>query len=134
MRKVSKEIGTRENVLGVVAFGVFDNLGEIVSTFGEDAAFKMAQRAFTIDTERVARDGFKAGKTVEEVQALVDAYKPGGVRSSKPTLKTLTAKLLQLGEKARKDKAALECMIKAGQVHQDEGVEAALKFIEDAGF
>lgn len=134
MRKVTKEISSGGEVLGSLAFPIFDNLAEITESFGDDSAFKLAQRALTIDVERIARDNLKNGKPVAEVQALIDGYKPGGSRTSKPTLKNLMARMQVLGAAAKTDASALEVFLAAGKMYNEEGVEAAIAFLDDSDY
>ena len=133
MRKVTKEVGSGGQALGTLEFPIYDGIAEIIETFGEDAAGKLAQRALTIDVERIARDNLKAEKSVDEVQAMIDGYKPGGSRTSKPTLKNLMARMQALGAKAKEDAEALEDFVQVGKVYNEEGVEAAIAFLDEQG-
>jgi hypothetical protein len=134
MRTVSKQITSGGNELGTLDFPIYDNLGEIVDAFGEDATYKLAQRALTIDVERIARDNLKQGKDEKEAQALVDGYKPGGSRSAKPTLKNLMARMQSLGQKAKDDEEAMDDFLEVGKVYNTEGVEAAIAFLDEKGY
>jgi len=131
MKKVTKEIGSGGSTLGTLDFPVYDNIAEIIEAFGEDAAGKLAQRALTIDVERIARDSLKAEKAEAEVQAMIDSYKPGGARTSKPTLKNLMARMQSLGGKAKDDPAALEIFINVGKIYNEDGVEAAIAYLDE---
>ena len=133
MRKVSKEIGSGGVTLGTLDFPVYDSISEIIETYGEDAAGKLAQRALTIDVERIARDNLKGDKSEAEVQALIDGYKPGGARTSKPTLKNLMARMQALGVKAKDDADALEVFVAVGKIYTDKGVEAAIEYLDEQG-
>lgn len=127
MRTVSKEIGTRTEKLGTIEFPVFDSLAEIVEVFGEASVLKLVDRAVRIDCERISRDLLKAGKSVEEAQAAVTNYKPGGTRSGKPTMKTLMALLTEFGEAG-----AIEHMLKAqGMAKGDNGIEVAHAYLTE---
>lgn len=134
MKKVTKPVGTRETQYGNVTFPIYESLDELVAAFGKDSVLKLGQRALTIDLERIARDAFKAGKPAEEVQAGIDGYKPGGRASAKPTLKSLMAKLQTLGEAAKKDPKKVDILVKAGQLYNSDGVEAAYNFLTEQGF
>lgn len=133
MRTKTKQIGSGGEVLGTLDFPEFDNIAEIISTYGEDSAGKLCQRALTIDVERIARDMLKSGKSEEEVQAAIDGYKPGGARTSKPTLKNLMARMQSLGGKAKDDPAALEVFVQVGRVYNENGVEAAIAYLDEEG-
>jgi hypothetical protein len=133
MHLKTKQIGSGGEVLGTLDFPVFDNVAELISTFGEDSTYKLAQRALTIDVERIARDMLKAGKSEAEVQAAIDGYKPGGARTSKPTLKNLMARMQVLGAKATEDASVLESFVKVGKIYTEDGVEAAIAYLDESG-
>jgi hypothetical protein len=133
MNVKTKQVGSGGEVIGTIDFPVYDNLAELVSTFGDESTYKLAQRALTIDVERIARDMLKSGKSEEEVQAAVDGYKPGGARSTKPTLKNLMARMQVLGAKAKDDPASLESFIEVGKKYNEDGVEAAIAYLDESG-
>lgn len=65
------------------------NLDEMVALFGEQPVFDAAVDSVIIAIQSNVRRYMKAGKTDDEVKALVAAYKPG-VRSARVVTKSLT--------------------------------------------
>ena len=61
---------------------------EAVDTYGESGAFGIFLSGLKVKQDNVARNAFKAGKTREEVEATVSAWRPGGQRTSKKTIAT----------------------------------------------
>ena len=128
MKRIAKEVGTREGSLGTIEFPEYDSLAEMISLFGDDDVLRLAQRAAHIDQERVARESLKGEtpKSVEEAQALVDSWKPGSTRGGKPTLKAMMKKMGEFAAAGRVDE-----MLQAQQLYMKDGVEAAYAFLAE---
>lgn len=126
MKTITKAIGTRETTLGEVEFPLYDNIAELVEAFGEDGVAKLAQRALTVDLERIARDNLKAEKSVEEVQALIASYKPGGGRGDKPTMNNFLNLLNTFGEVGKMDE-----MMEAHRLFREESLESAYNYLKE---
>lgn len=125
MKYVAKEVGTKEGVLGTLEFPILESVEESISLFGERQTIALIQRAVNIDTERIGRDNLKGGKkTVEEVQALIKAYKPGQRSAGKPTRKTYLDLLTAVGEAGE-----IDLMLESQKIYSSEGVEAAVGFL-----
>ncbi len=127
MSNVTKMISSGGVELGEIEFPVYDNIEEMTTKYGVDSVLKLAQRALSIDLERVSRDAMKGDKpkTVAEAQALVEAYKVGG-RGGKPTLKTFLALLTEFGTAGKVD-----IMLKGQKLYQDDSLEAAHAFLTE---
>lgn len=65
-----------------------ENWAEACETFGETGAMDIFIAGLKVKQDNVARNGFRSGKTVEEVEALVGGWRPGGMRTSKKTIAT----------------------------------------------
>jgi len=135
MKTITKPVGTREEpVLGNIVFPVFESVDEAAEVYGQDVVLRLVNKAISQDLERVARENLKkegdAKLTEDQVQAIVDAYRPG-ISTVKPSLKNFT-KLA--GEFASAGNfAALQ---EAYDKYNEEDVEAAfnyLKELKDAG-
>lgn len=61
---------------------------EACEVYGETGAMDIFLAGLKVKQDNVARNGFRAGKTVEEVEALVAGWRPGGMRTSKKTIAT----------------------------------------------
>lgn len=124
MQKVTKEVGTREEVLGTLVFSVCDNLSEAISVYGEGSVLNLFNRSIQQDMERVARENFKKdGATQESVQALVDNYRPGA-RTAKPTMKNFQELITQFVEADQ-----VEMVLEAHRIYKNEDLEAAYNFL-----
>ena len=73
-------------------------MAEAVELYGEDAVFALFTAQLKIKMQAVARENFKAGKSREEVETILDEFKPG--RSGKTSLKNRA--LVALTENADK--------------------------------
>ncbi len=125
MKYVAKEVGTKEGVLGTLDFPILESVEEAIELYGERQTLALIQRAINIDTERIGRDNLKSGKkSVEEVQALINAYKPGQRGSGKPTMKTYVTLLGTVGEAGE-----IDTMLESQKIYSSEGVEAAVGFL-----
>ncbi len=63
--------------------GTPENWAEAVEMLGESNAFSIFLAGLKVKQDNVARNAFRAGKSQEEVEAIVDAWRPGGQRASK---------------------------------------------------
>jgi len=124
MKTIRKPIGTNDGPLGEFDFPVLENIEEAVEQYGDRQTLMLLQRAVGIDVERIARDMMKNGKSHEEAQAAVDAYKPGLRATGKPTLKTFLALLKKFGQAG-----SLDHMLKAQDIDDSDGVEAAVGYL-----
>lgn len=64
------------------------NWAEACENFGETGAFDIFLAGLKVKQDNVARNAFRGGKTIEEVEQLVAAWRPGGQRTSKKTIAT----------------------------------------------
>jgi hypothetical protein len=125
MKYVAKEVGTKEGVLGTLDFPILESVEEAVELYGERQTLALIQRAVNIDTERIGRDNLKAGKkSQEEVQALINAYKPGQRGSGKPTMKTYVNLMSAVGEAGE-----IDIMLESQKIYGSEGLEAAVGYL-----
>ena len=132
MKTITKQVGTREEpVLGTIVFPVFESLDEMAEAYTQEVVLSLSNKAVSQELERVARENLKKGDmTEDQVQALVDSYKPG-VRTVKPSLKNFTKLAGEFS--AAGNFAALQA---AYDKYNEEDVEAAfnyLKELKDAG-
>jgi len=130
MKKIAKEVGTKEGALGTLEFPVFDSVEEVVDVYGDRQALVLLQRAINIDVERIGREALKVNKTVEEAQAIVNEYKPGVRGAGKPTTKVLLnlfTKFCNAAETGHPD--AFSWMSEGQKIYGAESVEAAVTFL-----
>jgi hypothetical protein len=59
-----------------------ENYEEAVAKFGERGAFEIFRSGLMVKIQNIGREGFRKGKTQEEVEETVESYRPGGQRSS----------------------------------------------------
>lgn len=122
MQKIIKPVGSREESFGNIEIPVFDKIEEAVDSYGAQVILHLLNNKLSQELERTARDNFKKGKDVAEVQAIVDNYRPGQ-RTTKPTLKNFTALAQEFIEEG--DIAALQ----QAYALLDERVEDAYNFL-----
>ena len=60
-----------------------ESWAEAVDMYGDSGAFGIFLSGLKVKQDNVARNAFKSGKTKEQVEQIVGAWKPGGMRTSK---------------------------------------------------
>jgi len=99
-----------------VNFNIPENLAGLVAAFGESVVYSKAVDSLTIDVQALVRRHLKGTDKVppkahKEIQALVDAYKPGvGAVRKSPVEKVGTL----ISSMSHEEKAALLKQLKAG--------------------
>lgn len=63
-----------------------ENFDEAIEKFGPKGAFDIFTSALDVRYQNAGREKFRKGKTREEVEQEVNAYQPGGGRSSKKAM------------------------------------------------
>ena len=126
MKTILKMVGTQTGDLGELNFPVLESIEEAVELYGDRQTLMLTQKAIQIDTERIGREMLKKGKTLEEAQAAVDAYKPGLRGSGKPTLKTFLALIKKFGAAGA---SGVEFMLESHGIYDTDGVEAAVGYL-----
>jgi hypothetical protein len=72
-----------------------DSIEEAIELFGAEGALSLLNSGLKVKKQAIAREGFKAQKTVEEVNDMVAGYRPGsGSKKSQAehALELITAK------------------------------------------
>ncbi len=59
-----------------------ESLEEGVERFGNRGAYEIFRSGLMVKVQNIGREAFRKGKTQEEVEELVDGYRPGGQRAS----------------------------------------------------
>jgi hypothetical protein len=96
-QKISAKNGTEENSPSAeVTYDFGDNLDESVALFGADVVFSRFKAAAIVDLQALIRrhlDG-ETPKSEAEIQALVDAWKPGVTSRKRKSTKEKAEDLL----------------------------------------
>lgn len=82
------------------------SIEEAIEIFGTDGAITLLNSGLKVKKQAIARELFKAGKTVEEVEAKVHEYRPGA--GSKRNQAMIATELIM----ASGDKLALDPILK----------------------
>lgn len=89
----AKGSGLPENGIEV-SFDMPDSPGAATKAWGQEVTLDLINRAARIAVGNMIRAEFKAGKTPEQIQEVVNQWKPGVVRRvSADPLKTLASKM-----------------------------------------
>lgn len=59
-----------------------ENLQELTEKYGEKGAYEIARSGLMVKLQNLGREAFRRGKSQDEVEEVVDNYRPGGQRSS----------------------------------------------------
>lgn len=104
-----------------------ETLDEAIARFGEDNVFKLYKASLKVKYQNKARDCFRAGKTEEEVNEIIENFIPGG--DPNRGLKTRAMNMIVAKKTAIKKDPDLQM---AAMVAYNEGQYArVLELLED---
>jgi len=100
--KATKQVnGVEQSVEATYDFG--DSLGAATALFGEEVVLDGFRRSSIITAQSIMRRSMEAGKSQEEVQALINAWKPGvALERTVDPVAALTAKFGKLTPEEQK--------------------------------
>lgn len=79
-----------------------ENWAEACDMLGETGAFSVFLAGLKVKQDNVARNAFRSGKSQEEVEQIVSAWRPGGQRTSKKAIavQLMTDKAMDIASNA----------------------------------
>jgi hypothetical protein len=83
-------------------FKVAENLDELSSQFGAEVVFSHAKRSIIIALQTTMRAAIEANKTPEEIQAIVDDWKPGLKKPAKSPLDKVRDEISRMSPEDKK--------------------------------
>jgi len=91
-----------------------ENWAEACEMLGEGGAFDILVAGLKVKQDNVARNAFRAGKTTEEVEQTVSAWRPGGQRTSKKAIavQLLSDKAMEISNDAEKRTQVMAAFMK----------------------
>lgn len=81
---------------------VGDTLDELGSQFGSDVVYSHARRSIIIAMQTSIRGALEAGKTPNEIQALMQDWKPGVKRPAKTPMDRIREEMARMSPEDRK--------------------------------
>lgn len=110
--RAKKKIETGEEVSAEVSYNFGTNLEQATNLFGEEQVFAAAKANLVSQVQGVIRRGLSAGKTQDEITAIVSNWKPGdSLRVQKDPMAAFRAVLASMPREAA---AQLLADMKAG--------------------
>jgi hypothetical protein len=92
------------------SFDLGENLDQLVSMYGAAAVYASAVDDLTVSVQSLMRRGMKAGKTDDEIQELINTFRPGtSVRIAGDPLKAASVEFDKL-DAAAQDKYIADLM------------------------
>jgi hypothetical protein len=93
-----------DEVSASVQWNMGEDLMEMCDLYGEDHVYNAASANVTSQVQGVIRRGIKAGKSPDEIQALVDSWKPGvKFVIQKDPVQVLKDRIAALGSREEKE-------------------------------
>lgn len=102
---VSAEVSAKngqEAKTATATFRVGDNLHELSEQFGDEVVYSHAKRSVIIALQTTMRAAIEANKSQEELQAIVDEWKPGLKKPAKSPLDKVRDEIARMSPEDKK--------------------------------
>ena len=114
MKRVEDKVRTKDGQEWTYTQVVPETISEAIEKFGEDETLYLINSALIVKEQAIARSLFKQGKSREEVDKEVAAYKPGAKRSGGKVKKAdVFNRIMELSDKIAADPEAKDAIREA---------------------